>query len=40
MVSGADVLLARNLEMVTIASETRTLLGLRVRLAYECLDIR
>ena len=39
MVSGADVLLARNLEMVTIANATRTLLGLRVRLAYECLDI-
>jgi succinoglycan biosynthesis protein ExoL len=39
MVSGADVLLARNLEMVTIATSTRSLLGLRVRLAYECLDI-
>jgi succinoglycan biosynthesis protein ExoL len=39
MVSGADVVLARNLEMVTIADIARVWAGSDVRLAYECLDI-
>jgi succinoglycan biosynthesis protein ExoL len=39
VVSWADVLLARNLEMVTIADAARTRSGSQVRLVYECLDI-
>ena len=39
MVSWADVVLARNLEMVTIAEAARVWAGSNVRLAYECLDI-
>lgn len=39
LVSGADVLLAKNLDMVTIADAARSWAGLDVRLAYECLDI-
>jgi succinoglycan biosynthesis protein ExoL len=39
MVSEADVLLARNLDMVTIADAARVWAGSRVGLAYECLDI-
>ena len=40
MVSGADVVLARNLEMVTIAEAARIMGWVcDVRLAYECLDI-
>ena len=39
IVSDADVVLARNLEMATIAYAARLWAGSRVRLAYECLDI-
>lgn len=39
LVSWADVLLARNLEMVTIADAARARSSSHVRLVYECLDI-
>lgn len=39
IVAGSDVLLARNLEMATIASAARRWAGSQVPLAYECLDI-
>jgi len=39
MIEGADVLLARNLEMWTIADSIRLWTGSRARLIYECLDI-
>jgi succinoglycan biosynthesis protein ExoL len=38
-VAGSDVLLARNLEMATIADSARVRAGVHVPLAYECLDI-
>jgi succinoglycan biosynthesis protein ExoL len=39
LIAGADVLLARNLEMATIADAARLWTRSDVRLAYECLDI-
>ena len=36
---GADVILARNLEMLTIASRARKLHAPRARLVHECLDV-
>ena len=38
-VRGADVVLARNLEMLIIASRARNLYAPRAALVYECLDI-
>ena len=39
MFAGADVVLARNLEMLIIASRARNLYAPRAALVYECLDI-
>lgn len=39
VIANADALLARNLEMVTIAHAARRSSGLRMPLVYECLDI-
>lgn len=39
MIAGSDVLLARNLEMATIANAARLWTGSPARLAYECLDL-
>ena len=39
LIEGADVLLARNMEMCAIAAATRARAGSRARLVYECLDI-
>ena len=39
LIHGADVVLARNLEMCTIAAAARGWAGSRVRMVYECLDI-
>lgn len=36
---GADLIMARNLEMLSIAVRVRALLGAGIRLTYECLDI-
>jgi len=39
MVGGADVILARNLEMLALAAAARRAFAPRARLVYECLDI-
>ena len=39
MIHGADVVLARNMEMWTIASAARAWAGSRVPMVYECLDV-
>ncbi|MGE5500999.1 MAG: hypothetical protein ACM3W4_03635, partial [Ignavibacteriales bacterium] len=38
-IAGADILLARNLEMLTLAAAARRARAPRARLVYECLDI-